>query len=843
MIRKAAVAAALLCLSSFVDAVPQNNPTPTSSARVRGASAPASYVPTTSDLVSGCANVANAASAFQRSSAAGNVKIAYDCLQSIPLEKAPAMEFLAELLKFVQFQSTIEYLARPPANSGQDPMDIMGGLTDLSNSVESGAITQWNVLETRVDNLLGGCHEGHLYVSWVLPSLINFRAPFRLVDLSPDGKQLSKVYAAEDIQRGGFQASAITHIDGDDIITAIGKLTYFDSSQSPDTRWNGAFQSQNPPKSGSFFQRTRYPGSNTFTFTFENETTSEYRYSARAVNVPGSSIWSTLATGQDIWDRLINTPPTSNSRMVRKLKARALEDNKHRRTQNNPMNDIIKRLEKRQTGTNSAPTPSQLVRYNASFPDTPGVSPYIQDVNKVVGGYFMDDYANDGSKTAIMDITGFAPDDPNAQFAPHAVQAAVEFFLAEAKRRGTERLIIDVRGNGGGYVNMGYDMYKQLFPMSEPYSGTRLRNHPASLRIAQAFTQLVNEDVINGLIQNIGGGMGENLSRAQLSTYNIATYASLSNLDQFLNLDEDSKPFSDFGDFFGPAEIYGDQFTNIITYNLNNTIAVGDLSYDITGYGDRASYRNNEPPFAAENIILLTDGVCASTCGIFAEFLRNQQRVRTVVVGGRPNNEPSAAVGGTRGTQVIQHTAHMLNFVQIVENNFTPRDNAEQQQWDQIFPKPFQINIAEAAVNWKDNIRRADPTQTPLQFYLEAADCRLFYTRDTLVASHQLWAQVDGLAWGNDDSCAWGSLKNATVVTGDANGVPISIGSTSTAAPIPSKFPALGNNFKVLTQPQMHNIDTADAIASNGSVDAGYDKINIDDCWPLQNRAINGSLK
>ncbi|EPS38115.1 hypothetical protein H072_8146 [Dactylellina haptotyla CBS 200.50] len=788
------VSAALLGLGTVVNAIalPQNSATAPSSVRPTGTNAPPAYTPSTDDLTSGCANVAAVAASFVRTSAAQSAndfridpKIGYDCLQSIPLDKEPALEFLFELSKFFQFQSTITYLARPPARSGQDPMDILGGLTDLYNSVESGSITQWNELETRVDRLLSGCHEGHLYVAWTLPSLINFRTPFTLVDLSPDGIQLSKPYVFNDVSaasaRGStFQASAITHIDGEEVYTAIQRLTYYEQSQSVDTRWNAAFQSQNPPKQGSFYFRTRYPGANTFTLTFENGTTTEYAYEAYAAHVPGSNVWSNLRTGRDIWTRLINIPPSSSSGSAKMLRKRALETAKKTRLQNGPLDDVFQMLEKRQ-GSNSVPPPSELVEFNKSFPDTPRVNPYIQDINQVVGGYFMDDYAGDGSRTAIIDITGFAPDDPSAQFAPHAVQAAVQMFLAEAKRRNMDKLIIDVRGNGGGYVNMGYDLYKQLFPPSDPYSGTRLRYHPASEKIAEAFTQLVNEDVINNLVRAIGGGMGQNLSTNQLNSYNLASYASLSNLDQFLNLDENGQPFTSFSDFIGPVNIYGGQFTNIITYNLNNLLAVGDLSYDITGYGDRASFRNNDPPFAAENIVLLTDGVCASTCGIFGEFLRNQQKIKTVVVGGRPNNEQSAAIGGTRGTQVIQHTAHMLNFVQIVENNFQPANDQERQQWDQIFPRAFKINIAEAAVNWKDNIRRTDPTQTPLQFYLEAADCRLFYTRDTLILSHNLWAQVDGLAWGADDACAVGSLKNATVVLGDSNGVPVSIGSTDTS--------------------------------------------------------------
>lgn len=36
---------------------------------------------------------------------------------------------------------------------------------------------------------------------------------------------------------------------------------------------------------------------------------------------------------------------------------------------------------------------------------------------------------------------------------------------------------------------------------------------------------------------------------------------------------------------------------------------------------------------------------------------------------------------------------------------------------------------------------------------------------------------------------------------------------------------------------------TADAMVSKGLLAAGYDRINIDDCWPIHDRAANGSLQ
>jgi len=49
--------------------------------------------------------------------------------------------------------------------------------------------------------------------------------------------------------------------------------------------------------------------------------------------------------------------------------------------------------------------------------------------------------------------------------------------------------------------------------------------------------------------------------------------------------------------------------------------------------------------FPAEDIVILTDGVCSSTCSMFVEVMHNDAGVKTVVVGGRPSYGPMQAVG------------------------------------------------------------------------------------------------------------------------------------------------------------------------------------------------------
>lgn len=96
----------------------------------------------------------------------------------------------------------------------------------------------------------------------------------------------------------------------------------------------------------------------------------------------------------------------------------------------------------------------------------------------------------------------------------------------------------------------------------------------------------------------------------------------------------------------------GDSFSNIIRWNLNDPLTTSNSSWgfgvDITGYGSRANFTQ---PFPAENIVMLYDGYCASTCTLFSEWMHRQGGVKSIAMGGRPNKHPIQAIGGVKGAQ------------------------------------------------------------------------------------------------------------------------------------------------------------------------------------------------
>ena len=118
-------------------------------------------------------------------------------------------------------------------------------------------------------------------------------------------------------------------------------------------------------------------------------------------------------------------------------------------------------------------------------------------------------------------------------------------------------------------------------------------------------------------------------------------------------LNANHTPFSSWAQLYGPQKAFGDSFSSLLQENLGdpfNSLYVPPY-INITGFGSRSNYNATKPPFSADNIIMITDGSCASTCTIFNDVMKTQAGVKSFVIGGRPDNKgPVQSVGGTRGS-------------------------------------------------------------------------------------------------------------------------------------------------------------------------------------------------
>lgn len=257
--------------------------------------------------------------------------------------------------------------------------------------------------------------------------------------------------------------------------------------------------------------------------------------------------------------------------------------------------------------------------------------------------------------------------------------------------------------------------------------------------------------------------MGETVSAVAGPNYpwdNISAIASgqqnYSVLDDFYNtpfdyradLDINNQPFTSWTEKYGPHEFNGDEFTSIIRWNLSDPIDIYTSGIVVDGYQNRTNIPPSQP-FAAEDIVIVYDGYCASTCTIFSEFMTAQAGIKTIAVGGRPQHGPMQAVGGVKGTNDYGWDEIYL----LVNDTFALGTPAQQVKWagtelGQYSLLPFERGLAGYAVNARDGIRQGDETQTPLQFIYQAADCRIWYTADMMVDVTALWEKVADVAWG-----------------------------------------------------------------------------------------------
>ena len=136
------------------------------------------------------------------------------------------------------------------------------------------------------------------------------------------------------------------------------------------------------------------------------------------------------------------------------------------------------------------------------------------------------------------------------------------------------------------------------------------------------------------------------------------------------------------------------------------------------------------------------------------EMMHHEAGVRTVVVGGRPETGPMQAPAGTRGALSYDSVSLDIDIgnaetINITTTSYLPDRAEDQAVW-----------ISTASFNMRDQVRNGE--STPLQFVYEAANCRIFYTFNTIYNYTNLWQYAANAIWSNPGLCVQGSTGYAT---------------------------------------------------------------------------------
>ncbi|RAL60673.1 hypothetical protein DID88_009991 [Monilinia fructigena] len=195
---------------------------------------------------------------------------------------------------------------------------------------------------------------------------------------------------------------------------------------------------------------------------------------------------------------------------------------------------------------------------------------------------------------------------------------------------------------------------------------------------------------------------------------------------------------------------------------------MSDDSFAVYGYDANPAPSGARSPFAAEDIIILSDGICHSSCALFMEMFRHEAGVKVVAVGGTPSVGPMQAPSGSRGARDYDTSTLDANIdftQQLLQNQSSPDATFLPNRTEQL-----SVFVYYADINLRDQVRKNE--EIPLQFAYEAADCRIYYTPQTVYNYTNLWQYAADAIWKDSSLCVKDSTgyssqsQNTTDFTG-----------------------------------------------------------------------------
>tara|TARA_R110002003_G_scaffold214_29_gene16222 strand:+ start:7925 stop:10207 length:2283 start_codon:yes stop_codon:yes gene_type:complete len=654
--------------------------------------------------------------------------LAWDCLNTVPFNGTSAKRLIASIRPYIDWQSTLTQLKNPPAEyveKVQPPVDIVGGLDNIDQRIDAGGFKNEYEFGWALYTLIQSAHDGHFsYIPDSVSQVFQWGRRVPLVSVSADGEQVPSVFVFADVLGSQFKnisytPSPVVEIDGLEAFEWLENWSGWGSLQDRDALYNNVFYELAQVSLGSAGSGTGtftgggrgrfvYPGDTT-TLKFANGSSYTMQNYARAI-----INFRNITSGEDLarkWFSWGNSQTgqasiqSVNTDQLQTISTAALDDS------------------------------------GAAAPGYP--VPVVPGPGNLINGFFID--APGYEDVAVLQIPNFVG---STQYEV-SFQRASQEFIPKALAAGKTKLIIDLQANGGGTILQGYDLFKQLFPDEDPYGANRFRAIEAIDLIGKAYSATASlaprsTDQLNTTIQG----------------------AQTSYFDYHTDMTVDGEPFSSWKDKFGPQEVNGDQYTSVSRWNLSDVyVPYFSGGINVTGYGPLANV-TGPPKFQPENIVIVTDGYCASTCTIFAEFLTQQTGVKTIAMGGRSNQNPIQAIGGVKGVNnyafgFIQSTAQMaVRFDKSLNSSILKRDYYSD--------LPF-LRASTYGVNNRDGLRRGDDSGTALQFIYEEANCRLFYTPEMTVDITALWKAAADAQWSDSGKCVgdggYGKKRNAHEVT------------------------------------------------------------------------------
>ncbi|KAF6790681.1 peptidase S41 family protein [Colletotrichum sojae] len=354
--------------------------------------------------------------------------------------------------------------------------------------------------------------------------------------------------------------------------------------------------------------------------------------------------------------------------------------------------------------------------------------------DRYVSGYLLpgDAFAD----TAVLAVNSFISQNGSRR-ASSLLDDPTEFIrvntqLVEASRRQRRtKLIIDLQGNGGGLVANAMSLYATIFPRGgdEAHMNMRVRAH--------------------AMLDWIG-------SAAEAAGADLRDHPYPFGFLGFI--DENLRNFTTWESFYGPEKLggRGEEYTNVVQPR--------EVAFAADGVP--GIFRIPEPWFRPEDTVIVTDGHCASACAYVVGMMARELGVQVVAMGGRPIDAPMQAIGGTKGGPVVQLGPYQ-SIWPFLTGLTVPPEEIDMTPFVDPNPPLAGPPTSSWAVNSANVYLDDDLDGTPVQFRYEAANCKLYYTWDTLRNMTRLWEAVSRVKW-DGARCVKGSTTNEDGTMGNS---------------------------------------------------------------------------
>ncbi|KAI9293519.1 hypothetical protein K502DRAFT_366640 [Neoconidiobolus thromboides FSU 785] len=594
------------------------------------------------------------------------------CLNNIDLDSKKAEEHIDLLKKEAEFYAFLDIAKDSPEKKISSNVNIIKGLDEIRQKKHQKEVP----FHRDIINLFNSLHDGHTVYAAACVYFFTFRQPFPLFTYhDEDGNQIVKVLSNVKFPPA-YQEYWLSK--GVNVTKYLGKKINLINGQLP-LDYLQMYADKNIAGSRDSNSRLNLALAKPIN-SFGTWGVTYGAHTVSAIVPEKGEVSYTFLVGNDeerVKVPYLVTGPTGYNDTASYYKANCSVNPSER--QSSPFNEENKDVERPELLRQQV---KQVIetKIDQELPLSKSSTGLNDPLTK---GFFVQSYLIK-EDTALLNLPTFAP-------------AGVSYFVNETisalkafKEKKVSKVLIDVSNNGGGIICLGYWLAEYFFPKSNPlYFRTDQRMSP----------------IFNALVKASNGTGG------------------FHDPQSWLKLD---------GTYFSSPEEFlkGRKFVRGGSEGSYTQLFLDDCPSN--PFADLIKENNNESPYKPEDITIISNGVCYSTCTLFSNNLQLVNGVKTVLVGGDKKTEGTVAslAGGT-----VYSLTYVLWELQRFGLLGTP---------DSLKFPPFKI-----ALSYTSREAYSEPSDSksprPLEFTWIPAKKRIFYTEESLLNPYKLWEQVANL--------------------------------------------------------------------------------------------------